>query len=629
MSHVSELIEQDIEAYLQSHQHKSLLRFITCGSVDDGKSTLIGRLLYDAKMIFEDQLKALEADSKRIGTQGQNIDFALLVDGLAAEREQGITIDVAYRFFSTEKRKFIVADTPGHEQYTRNMVTGASTADVAVVLIDARKGVLTQTKRHSYLVKLMGIKHVVLAINKMDMVGYSQEVFNAINQDYLSFAKQLGGFEVTSIPISALQGDNIYTPSNQMPWYTGTSLMAFLETVEIEQNRLASLPFRMPIQWVSRPRQDFRGFCGTIASGIVEVGQLIRVKPLGRQVNVASIITKDGNLSHAVAGQSVNITLTEEVDASRGDMFSATQAPATVANQFQAHLVWMTEDPLLPGRNYWLKCGSQLVNAKITQIKHQINVNTLEHIDSDKLELNAVAECNLTTDKALIFDSYAENSSTGSFVLIDRISHLTVAAGVIDHPLRKALDIHTQFFEVNKEARGKLNNQKPCVLWFTGLSGSGKSTLANELEKKLFAMGHRSYVLDGDNLRHGLSKDLSFTTEDRAENIRRVAEVAKLMVDAGLIVLATFISPNRKERDLARAMFNEGEFFEVFVATPIHVCEQRDPKGLYQKARKGEIINFTGINSTYEIPLHAELSINTETEEIDISINKLIKLLTK
>jgi bifunctional enzyme CysN/CysC len=625
MSHVSELIGQDIEAYLQSHQHKSLLRFITCGSVDDGKSTLIGRLLYDAKMIFEDQLKALEADSKRIGTQGQNIDFALLVDGLAAEREQGITIDVAYRFFSTEKRKFIVADTPGHEQYTRNMVTGASTADVAVVLIDARKGVLTQTKRHSYLVKLMGIRRIVLAINKMDMVGYSQDVFNAINDDYRSFSKQLGDLEVSSIPISALQGDNINSLSPQMPWYTGTSLMAYLETVQIEQNRLRNLPFRMPIQWVNRPHQDFRGFCGTVASGIVKVGDRIRVKPLGREVNVASIVTKDGNLTQAEAGQSITLTLTEEVDVSRGDLFSDTNPPATVANQFQAHLVWMTEAPLLPGRNYWLKCGSQLVNANVNQIKHQINVNTLEHIPTDELELNAVAECNLTTDKDLIFDNYADNSSTGSFVLIDRINHLTVAAGVIDHPMRKALDIHPQHFQINKDARAKLNNQKPCVIWFTGLSGSGKSTIANELEKKFYALGHSTYVLDGDNVRHGLNRDLGFSQEDRVENIRRVAEVAKLMVDAGLIVLATFISPFRSDRELARAIFKEGEFFEVYVDTPLEVCEQRDPKGLYKKVRKGEINNFTGVNSPYEAPQLPELVVNT----VEQPLEKIIEVLCK
>jgi bifunctional enzyme CysN/CysC len=623
MAHISDLIGEDINAYLHSHQHKGLLRFITCGSVDDGKSTLIGRLLYDSKMIFEDQLLALEADSKRIGTQGQEIDFALLVDGLAAEREQGITIDVAYRFFSTEKRKFIVADTPGHEQYTRNMVTGASTADVAVVLVDARKGILTQTRRHSYLVKLMGIKHVVLVINKMDMMNYKQEVFESIRQDYLTFAKQLGDLKVTSIPMSALRGDNITEISHHMPWYHGTTLMGFLETVQIEQDRLSKLVFRMPVQWVNRPNQDFRGFSGTVASGTVQVGQRIRIQPSGREVDIARIVTLDGDLPQAEAGQAITITLAEEADASRGDMFSTAQAPATVADQFQAHLVWMTEEPLMPGRNYWLKCGTQMVNASITKIKHQINVNTLEHIAAEKLELNAVAECNLATDKPLVFDSYTDNSGTGGFVLIDRISNLTVAAGVIDHPLRRAQNVQPQHFQVNKVARGKLNNQKPCVLWFTGLSGSGKSTLANELEKKLFEMGHRTYVLDGDNVRHGLNKDLGFTIEDRVENIRRVAEVAKLMVDAGLIVLTTFISPYRADREMARSLFNDGDFFEIFVNTPIEVCETRDPKGLYKKARKGEIKNFTGIDSAYEAPEHPDLVINTHKHSVDEAIVRL------
>ena len=627
MAHTSDLIGQDIDAYLHSHQHKGLLRFITCGSVDDGKSTLIGRLLYDSKMIFEDQLAALEADSKRIGTQGQEIDFALLVDGLAAEREQGITIDVAYRFFSTENRKFIVADTPGHEQYTRNMVTGASTADVAVVLVDARKGVLTQTRRHSYLVKLMGIQNVVLAINKMDMVDYSQQVFEAIQQDYLSFAKQLGGLQVTPIPMSALRGDNITDRSPHMPWFHGTTLMGFLETVPIEQDRLSKLAFRMPVQWVNRPNQDFRGFSGTVASGTLQAGQRIRVQPSGREVEIARIVTQDGDLAQAVAGQAITITLAEEVDTSRGDMFSTAQAPATVADQFQAHVVWMAQDPLMPGRSYWLKCGAQIVNASITKIKHQINVNTLEHIAADKLELNAVAECNLATDKPLVFDSYADNSGTGGFVLIDRISNLTVAAGVIDHPLRRAQNVQPQHFQVNKEARAQLNNQKPCVLWFTGLSGSGKSTIANELEKKLFEMGHRTYVLDGDNVRHGLNKDLGFTQEDRIENIRRVAEVAKLMVDAGLIVITTFISPYRADREMARALFKEGEFFEIFVDTPLEVCEQRDPKGLYKKARKGEIKNFTGIDSKYEAPEQAALNINTGEFRIKDEVIKLIELM--
>ncbi len=627
MAHISDLIGQDIEAYLHSHQHKGLLRFITCGSVDDGKSTLIGRLLYDSKMIFEDQLTALEADSKRIGTQGQEIDFALLVDGLAAEREQGITIDVAYRFFSTEKRKFIVADTPGHEQYTRNMVTGASTADVAVVLVDARKGVLTQTRRHSYLVKLMGIKNVVLAINKMDMVDYSQKVFESIEQDYLAFAKQLGGLNVTPIPMSALRGDNILERSSRMPWFHGTTLMGFLETVPLEHDRLSKLAFRMPVQWVNRPHQDFRGFSGTVASGTVQAGQRIRVQPSGREVNIARIVTQDGDLTHATAGQAITITLAEEVDASRGDMFCTAQSPATVADQFQAHVVWMAQDTLMPGRSYWLKCGTQIVNASITKIKHQINVNTLEHIAADKLELNAVAECNLATDKPLVFDSYADNSGTGGFVLIDRLNHLTVAAGVIDHPLRRAQNVQPQHFQVNKEARARLNNQKPCVLWFTGLSGSGKSTIANELEKKLFEMGHRTYVLDGDNVRHGLNKNLGFTQEDRVENIRRVAEVAKLMVDAGLIVITTFISPYRADRDMARTLFGSGEFFEIFVDTPLGVCEQRDPKGLYKKARKGEIKNFTGIDSAYEAPQRADITINTQTQTIEETLVQLLKIL--
>ena len=616
-----------VSEWLAQQAKQDLLRFITCGSVDDGKSTLIGRLLWESQQIFDDQLASLQADSKRHGTQGDNIDFALLVDGLAAEREQGITIDVAYRFFSTPNRKFIVADTPGHEQYTRNMVTGASTADVAVVLVDARKGVLTQTRRHSYLVKLMGIQNVVLAINKMDMVDYSQLVFEAIQQDYLAFAKQLGGLNVTPIPMSALRGDNITDRSPHMPWFHGTTLMSFLETVPIEQDRLSKLAFRMPVQWVNRPNQDFRGFSGTVASGTVQAGQRIRVQPSGREVDIARIVTQDGDLTQAVAGQAITITLGEEVDASRGDMFSTAQAPATVADLFQAHVVWMAQDPLMPGRSYWLKCGTQIVNASITKIKHQINVNTLEHIAADKLELNAVAECNIAPDKPLVFDSYVDISATGGFVLIERISNLTVAAGVIDHPLRRAQNVQPQHFQINKESRSKLNNQKPCVLWFTGLSGSGKSTLANELEKKLFDMGHRTYVLDGDNVRHGLNKDLGFTQEDRIENIRRVAEVAKLMLDAGLVVLTTFISPYRADREMARSLFNDGEFFEIFVNTPLDACEQRDPKGLYKKARKGEIKNFTGIDSPYEAPEQPDLVINTHKHSINAAIVLLQGLL--
>jgi bifunctional enzyme CysN/CysC len=626
MAHTSDLIGQDIEAYLHQHQHKGLLRFITCGSVDDGKSTLIGRLLYDSKMIFEDQLQALETDSKRMGTQGQEIDFALLVDGLAAEREQGITIDVAYRFFSTDQRKFIVADTPGHEQYTRNMVTGASTADVAVVLVDARKGVLTQTRRHSYLVHLMGIRQVVLAINKMDMVGYDPARFEAIQQDYLAFASQLPGLAVTSIPMSALKGDNITKRSHHMPWFHGSTLMGYLETVPLLQDRLAQLPFRMPAQWINRPHQDFRGICGTIASGQVRTGDTVRVQPSGREVQVARIVTQGGDLDHAVAGQAVTLTLADEVDVSRGDMLSAPQAPATVADQLQAHVVWMATESLSPGRNYWLKCGTQIVGASVTRIKHVVNVNTLEHMAAEKLDLNVVAECNLATDKPLVFDAYANNSATGGFVLIDRISHLTVGAGVIDHALRRAQNVMPQYFEVNKAARAALNQQKPCVLWFTGLSGSGKSTIANALEKQLYAQGRRTYVLDGDNVRHGLNKDLGFTQEDRIENIRRVAEVAKLMVDAGLIVITTFISPYRADRAIARSLFAPGEFFEVFVDTPVELCEQRDPKGLYKKARRGEIKNFTGIDSAFEAPDAPELRLETGRTDVAQSVAALMGL---
>jgi bifunctional enzyme CysN/CysC len=627
MAHTSDLIGQDIEAYLHQHQHKGLLRFITCGSVDDGKSTLIGRMLYDSKMIFEDQLQALEADSKRMGTQGQEIDFALLVDGLAAEREQGITIDVAYRFFSTDQRKFIVADTPGHEQYTRNMVTGASTADVAVVLVDARKGVLTQTRRHSYLVHLMGIRQVVLAINKMDMVDYAQARFEEIKQDYLAFASQLSGLTVSPIPMSALKGDNITAPSHRMPWFHGSTLMGYLETVTLVQDRLAQLPFRMPAQWINRPNQDFRGISGTIASGQLHAGDTVRVQPSGREVKVARIVTQGGDLDRAVAGQAVTLTLADEVDVSRGDMLSAPQAPATVADQLQAHIVWMATETLSPGRNYWLKCGTQIVGASVTRIKHLVNVNTLEHMAAEKLDLNVVAECNLATDKPLVFDTYADNSATGGFVLIDRISHQTVGAGVIDHALRRAQNVMPQYFEVNKAARAALNQQKPCVLWFTGLSGSGKSTIANALEKQLYAQGRRTYVLDGDNVRHGLNKDLGFTQEDRIENIRRVAEVAKLMVDAGLIVITTFISPYRADRAIARSLFAPGEFFEVFVDTPVELCEQRDPKGLYKKARRGEIKNFTGIDSAFEVPEAPEVRLSTLNRDNSENIAYLTHLL--
>jgi len=611
MAHISDLIDQDIDAYLEAHQHKSLLRFITCGSVDDGKSTLIGRLLYDSKMIFEDQLVALEADSKRVGTQGQGLDFALLVDGLAAEREQGITIDVAYRFFSTDKRKFIVADTPGHEQYTRNMVTGASTADLAVILIDARKGILEQTRRHSFLVSLMGIRHAVLAVNKMDLVGYDRAVFDRITADYRAFAAQLGLEAVVAIPLSGLAGDNITSRSANTPWYDGPVLMDHLETVELDAERLQRKPFRLPVQWVNRPNLDFRGFSGMIASGAVRPGDKVRVEPSGRPATVARIVTKDGDLDIAVAGQSVTLTLAEEVDCSRGDILAAVGEPPEVADQFETTVVWMAEEHLLPGRAYWLKIGARMVAATVTEIKHRININTLEHLAAKQLELNEIAICNISLDRAIGFDPYKDIPDTGGFVLIDRITNATVGAGMIRFALRRAHNIHWQAVDVSKATRAQDLGQKPALVWFTGLSGSGKSTIANLVEKRLQAEGKHTYLLDGDNVRHGLNRDLGFTDADRVENIRRVAEVAKLMTDAGLIVLASFISPFRSERRMARDLLEPGEFLEVFVDTPLAVAEARDVKGLYKKARAGELKNFTGIDSPYEAPEAAEIVVNT------------------
>ena len=623
MSHVSTLIEKDIRAYLKSHETKSLLRFITCGSVDDGKSTLIGRLLYDSKMIFEDQMKALEADSGRFGTQGERIDFALLVDGLAAEREQGITIDVAYRFFSTDRRKFIVADTPGHEQYTRNMVTGASTADLAVVLIDARKGVLTQTKRHTTLVNLVGIKEIVLAVNKMDLVGYKREVFNRIVEDYKAFAAQLGITKLTAIPMSALEGDNITSRSINTGWYSGPTLMGYLETVTIDLDAAHKLPMRFLVQWVNRPNLDFRGFTGTLATGQVTKGDIVRVMPSGKETKVNEIVFYKDSLATAVAGQSVTITLEDEVDVSRGDVLCDPKAPATVADQFEVRLVWMVDEPMHPGRSFWLKCGAKTVNAAVTKIKYQTNVNTLEKLAAEKLTLNAVATCNISTDAPLVFDPYAENKATGGFILIDRLTNNTVAAGMIDFALRRAKNVTLHAFAINKEARAAAKNQTPKAFWFTGLSGSGKSTIANAFEQKLHAMGKHTYILDGDNVRHGLNRDLGFTETDRVENIRRVAEVAKLMVDAGLIVLVTFISPFRADRAMARSLFKEGEFIEVFVDTPLEVAEKRDSKGLYAKARKGEIKNFTGIDSPYEVPRESDLVLNTTRQSCEDCVRVL------
>jgi bifunctional enzyme CysN/CysC len=606
----SDLIAEDIEAYLHAHQHKSLLRFLTCGSVDDGKSTLIGRLLYDSKMIFEDQLAALEADSKKVGTQGGDIDFALLVDGLAAEREQGITIDVAYRFFSTDKRKFIVADTPGHEQYTRNMVTGASTADAAIILIDARKGVLTQTRRHSYLVSLLGIRHVVLAINKMDLVGWSQEVFDRIVADYHDFAAQIGIKDFTAIPMSALKGDNITEPSEKSPWYSGPPLMRWLEEAPVEDD-LQSKPFRMPVQWVNRPDLDFRGFSGQIASGVIRPGDKVKALPSGRESTVARIVTFSGDLPEAVAGQSVTITLKDEIDVSRGDVLAVAGSPPEVADQFEATIVWFDDEPLLPGRPYLLKAGTRTVQAQVAEPKYKVNVNTLEKLAAKQLELNEIGVANLSLAAPIAFDAYAENKDLGGFILIDRITNRTVGAGMLHFALRRSQNIHWQATDISKTARSAAKGQKARVVWFTGLSGSGKSTIANLLEKRLAAEGRHTYLLDGDNVRHGLNRDLGFTDADRVENIRRVAEVSKLMVDAGLIVMVSFISPFRAERQLARDLLGEGEFVEVFVDTPLAEAERRDVKGLYAKARAGELKNFTGIDSPYEAPEAPEIRIDT------------------
>ncbi|MBB5519752.1 sulfate adenylyltransferase subunit CysN [Amphiplicatus metriothermophilus] len=604
------LAREDILAYLDAHEKKSLLRFITCGSVDDGKSTLIGRLLYDSKLIYEDQLKALEGDSRRFGTQGEKIDFALLVDGLAAEREQGITIDVAYRFFSTEKRKFIVADTPGHEQYTRNMATGASTADLAVILVDARKGVLTQTRRHSYIVSLLGIRHVVVAVNKMDLVGYSRETFDEIEAEYRAFAAPLGFESIVCIPISALEGDNVTAKSARTPWHKGPALLPYLETVETAQNR-AGAPFRLPVQWVNRPDQNFRGFAGTIASGTVGVGDEVVVVPSGRRSTVARVLVGDREVARAGPDEAVTVTLADEIDISRGDVICAGRAPAEQTDQFAAHILWMHDEAMIPGRQYLLKTANRVTPATVTELKHKVNVNTLEHLSGKTLELNEVGYGNVATSHPIAFDSYRNNRTTGAFVLIDRRSNNTVGAGMIDFSLRRAQNVHWQDLDIHKAERARAKHQRPCILWFTGLSGSGKSTVANLVEKRLHDMGRHTYTLDGDNVRHGLNKDLGFTDADRVENIRRVAETAKLMVDAGLIVLVSFISPFASERRMARELVEDGEFLEVYVSTPLEVCEKRDIKGLYAKARRGEIKNFTGIDSPYEPPENPELDLDT------------------
>jgi bifunctional enzyme CysN/CysC len=624
----------DIRVWLAAQEEKELLRFMTCGSVDDGKSTLIGRLLHDLRQVFDDQLAALGAESRRYGTQGENIDLALLVDGLSAEREQGITIDVAYRFFASEKRKFIVADTPGHEQYTRNMVTGASTAELAVLLVDARKGVLTQTRRHSYLAKLMGIRHFVLAVTKMDLIGYDQPAFEAIRDDYSKFAESIGIAEWVAIPLSGLSGDNVVRRSEAMPWYSGPSLLEQLDSVPLDSGADAAKPFRMPVQWVNRPNQDFRGFAGQVATGTLAPGAEVRVLPSGRVTRVGRIVTADGDLDRAVAGQSITLTLTDEVDCSRGDVIVAAGDPPQAADQFEATIVWMDEHELLPGRGYWMKIGTQTATAMVQQPKYEINVNTLEHLAAPTLQLNAIGVAELATDREIVFEPYAvegssPNRALGGFILIDKLTNATVACGMLHFALRRALNIHHQHLEVSRETHASLKAQKPAVLWFTGLSGAGKSTIANLVEKKLAALGRHTFLLDGDNVRHGLNRDLGFTEADRIENIRRVGEVARLMADAGLIVLTAFISPFRAERHMVRRMVPEGEFIEIFVDTPLAEAEKRDSKGLYKKARAGELKNFTGIDSPYELPENPEIRIDTTRmsaeEAADLIVEELLK----
>ncbi|MDD5177212.1 MAG: sulfate adenylyltransferase subunit CysN [Sterolibacterium sp.] len=629
MAHISNKTAEGIEAYLQSYGRKGLVRLVTCGSAGDGKSTMVGRLLYESKTLTEDQLAALKLDSKKIGTQGDSLDFSLLVDGLTAEREQGTTIDVAYRFFSTDRRKFIVADTPGREQYTRNMVTAASTADLAVLLVDARKGVQVQTRRHSYLASLLGIRNLVVAINKMDMVDWSEKTFSDISDEFSAFAKPLNFAAITFIPMSAMKGDNVIAPSEHMGWYHGATLLGYLETIPVDEDILQKIPFRLPVQLVSHPSQDFRGFAGTIASGVVKAGDRVRIQPAGRETRVARIVSADGDMERAVAGQSITLTLADEIDVSRGDIISAIDTSSQVADQFEVTLVWMAEEPMLPGRRYLLKIGGQTVNAEIGHLKHKVNVNSLERTAATQLVLNEIGVLNLTLDRQIAFDPYKENRETGGFILIDRLNNNTIAAGMIDFALRRASNIHMQALDIDKAARAELKGQKGCVIWLTGLSGSGKSTIANMMEKKLHAAGCHTYVLDGDNVRHGLNKDLGFTAADRVENIRRIGEVAKLMVDAGLIVITAFISPFRAERQLARSLVKEGEFFEVYVETPLALAEERDSKGLYKKARRGELKNFTGIDSPYEEPEKPEMTISTVTLSAEQAADAIISKLNE
>ncbi len=618
----------DIDRFLSEQDSKDRLRFITCGSVDDGKSTLLGRLLYDSKSIFEDQLSTTKVESRKYGTQGEEVDLALLVDGLQAEREQGITIDVAYRYFETDRRKFIAADTPGHEQYTRNMATGASTADLAIILVDARKGILDQTRRHSYITSLLGITHVVLAVNKMDLVDYDQSRFEEISADYRDFAENLGLTEITAIPLSALNGANVFSYSDQMAWYKGPPLMQHLETVSTgSQDR--HVPFRLPVQWVNRPNHEFRGFSGTIASGSIATGDQIEASLSGKTSVITQILGPNGELKSAVAGQAVTITLEDELDISRGDLLCNPGEAPEVADQFAAHVIWMSDEPMLPERAYTIRLGNAEATAQITDLVHAIDVNSHEHLAAKTLQLNEVGYCKLALDKAVAFDAYKANRVTGSFVLIDKFTNATVGAGTIDFGLRRASNIQWHEMNINKQVRAEINQQKPCVLWFTGLSGSGKSTVADCLEQKLHVLGRRTYLLDGDNVRHGLNKDLGFTDQDRVENIRRVAEVSKLMVDAGLVVITSFISPFRSERQMARELLEDGEFVEVFVDTPLEICEARDPKGLYKKARAGELKNFTGIDSDYEAPENAEIILKSGEVEADVLADQIIDYLKK
>ncbi|WP_417425498.1 sulfate adenylyltransferase subunit CysN [Hoeflea sp.] len=617
-----------VRGYLIRQKNKTLLRFITCGSVDDGKSTLIGRLLYDTKLIFEDQLAALESDSRKHGTAGEDIDFALLVDGLEAEREQGITIDVAYRFFATQKRKFIVADTPGHEEYTSNMATGASTAELAVVLVDARKGVLEQTRRHSHIVSLLGIRHIVLAVNKIDLMDHDQTVFDAIVEEYRAFAKPLDFDDIHAIPISARFGDNVSIPSTAMPWYDGPTLIEHLESVVLPDSAV-ELPFRFPVQLAVRPHLDFRGFAGQIASGKVAVGDQVVVANSGQMGSVKSIVTADGLLNAAREGQAVTLVLDDEVDISRGSMLSHPDARPLVSDQFQAHVIWFDKKTLMPGRSYILRTETMSTPASVTKLKHKIDVNSLTLEVATHLDRNEIGVCNISTQMPVAFDAYRDNRSTGNFTMIDRMTHATVGAGMIDHALRRADNVHLQSIDVTRKARGALKHQKPAVLWFTGLSGSGKSTIANLVEKQLHALGHHTMTLDGDNVRHGLNRDLGFTEADRVENIRRVAEVARLMSDAGLIVLVSFISPFRSERLMAREMMASGEFLEIFVDTPIEECARRDPKGLYKKAMAGNLANFTGISSPYEAPEQPDIHLKTVEQKAEALAMSVVEWMTR